>query len=116
MLSCINNNLSAYMATASEADKPKPWFVPQLDLATQLRQELDRRAAASLPRLQLSELADKLIQDWYTHSTLIDSLLRRVRCLEVELALSDSTVSSTEPKQHHYEWAKELLDKYKPAS
>lgn len=77
-----------------------PWLTTQPEPHTQLRQEQDRRAAAKLSRDELSILADKLIVDWYTHSTLIDSLLRRVRCLEVELALSkvQGTPTSSEIK------------------
>jgi len=77
-----------------------PWLTPQPEPHTQLRQEQDRRAAAKLSRDELSILADKLIVDWYTHSALIDSLLRRVRCLEVELALSkvQSTPTSSDTK------------------
>ena len=85
------------------------WLTPQLDLHTQLRQEQDRRAAARLSRDEIAILADKLIIDWYTHSKLIDNLLGRVRCLEVELALSSAPASpSTEPSAEHYRWAAEL--------
>lgn len=89
------------------------WLVPQLDLHTQLRQEQDRRAAAKLSRDELSIRIDKLITDWYTHTKLIDNLLGRVRCLEVELALAQSpptTANNTAPKDYHYEWAAELLN------
>lgn len=85
------------------------WLTPQLDLHTQLRQEQDRRAAARLSRDELAILIDKLILDWYTHSNLIDNLLGRVRCLEVELALSSAPPASTEPSDEHYRWAAELL-------
>lgn len=83
------------MSSHDSATPGTSWLTAQPEPHTQLRQEQDRRAAAKLSRDELSILADKLIVDWYTHSTLIDSLLRRVRCLEVEVALS--MVQSTQP-------------------
>ena len=84
------------------------WLTPNLDLHTQLRQEQDRRAAAHLSRDDLAVMTDKLIVDWYLHDNLINNLLRRVRCLEVELALSSAPASSTDPTAEHYRWAAEL--------
>lgn len=72
-----------------------PWLTAQPEPHTQLRQEQDRRAAAKLSRDELSILADKLIVDWYAHSTLIDGLLRRVRCLEVEVEVALSKVQDS---------------------
>jgi hypothetical protein len=85
------------------------WLIPQLDLQTQLRQEVDRRTAAHLSRDELAVLADKLIVDWYHHSELIDNLLGRVRRMEVDLALRDAKPSRPEPSEEHYKWAKQLF-------
>jgi hypothetical protein len=87
------------------------WLVPELSLQTQLRQEMDRRAAAHLSRDALAELADKLIVDWYRHAELIDALLGRVRCMEVEMALMSAPPARREPSPEHYEWARQLFPK-----
>lgn len=109
----LDLNAPTYTLQLMSNDYPKipdiSWLTPQLDLHTQLRQEQDRRAAARLSRDELAILIDKLILDWYTHSNLIDNLLGRVRCLEVELALSSAPPASTEPSEEHYRWAAELL-------
>ena len=84
-------------------------LVPQLGLQTQLRLELDRRAAAKRSRDELSVLVDKLLVDWYHHSTLLDTLLRRVCSMEVELALLKAEPGPTAPTEEHYEWAADLL-------
>ena len=93
----------------NDASEPMHWLVPQLDLQTQLRQEVDRRAAAHLSRDELAVLADKLIVDWYHHIELIDNLLGRVRRMEVDLALRDAKPSKPEPADEHYQWAKQLF-------
>lgn len=85
------------------------WLVPELSVSTQLRQEVDRRAAANLSRDELAILTDKLIVAWYMHNELINNLLGRIRHLEVDVALSTAQPSTPEPSQEHYEWAKELL-------
>ena len=87
------------------------WLVPQLDLQTQLRQEVDRRTAAHLSRDELAALTDKLIVDWYHQNKLIDNLLGRVRRMEVDLALRDAKPSTPEPADEHYEWARQLFPK-----
>lgn len=89
------------------------WLVPDLTLEVQLRRERDRRAAAHKSLDELAVIADKLIVDWYQHTTLIDNLLGRVRVLEVELALAqkpETNATSLAPKDYHYKWAAELLD------
>jgi hypothetical protein len=75
------------MANEEAALPSTHWLVPQLDLQTQLRLEVDRRTAAKLSRDELSVLVDKLIVDWYHRSALVDNLLGRIRSMEVELAL-----------------------------
>jgi len=66
-------------------------MVPTLSLETQLSRALDRRDAAHLCRDDLSILADGLIVQTYGQRALIDSLLGRVRQLEVELVLARDT-------------------------
>ncbi len=87
---------------------PDAWLSGELTLASQLHQEVDRRAAAQLSRDDLSILADRLIVEWYRHSAMLDSLLGKVRHLQVELALSRATPFPSEPTPEHYRWAKEL--------
>lgn len=85
------------------------WFIPELSLATQCSQELDRRQAVKLTHHELQALADKLICDWYIQRNLIDRCLGRVRHLEVELALANAAPFSR-PAACHHAWARELLD------
>jgi len=85
------------------------WLVPQLSLATQLEQELDRRKAAKLSHDELSILADTLICKWYHNQELINRLLRRVQQLEVKTALAECKPSKAEPSVEHYKWAQDLL-------
>lgn len=85
------------------------WLVPQLSLATQLEQELDRRKAAKLSHDELSILADTLICKWYLNQELISRLLRQVQHLQVKIALSDARPSNPEPSAEHYQWAQDLL-------
>jgi hypothetical protein len=85
------------------------WLVPQLSLATQLEQELDRRKAAKLSHHELSALADTLICKWYHNQELINRLLRRVQQLEVKTALAECKPSKAEPSVEHYKWAQDLL-------
>lgn len=94
---------------SSNEAEAQHWLVPELDLQTQLRQELDRRTAARLSRDELSELVDKLIVDWYHHNKLIDNLLGRVRRMEVDLVLRDAKPSTTEPADEYYEWVREMF-------
>jgi hypothetical protein len=70
------------------------WKLPDLSLETQLSRALDRRTAAHLCRDDLRILADRLIVQAYDQKVVIDSLLGRVRCLEVELVLADARPSS----------------------
>ena len=97
------------MASEDAAVPSMHWLVPQLDLQTQLRLELDRRTAAKLSRDELSTLIDKLIVDWYHRSALIDNLLGRIRSMEVELALLTAQPGPAAPTEEHYEWAADLL-------
>jgi hypothetical protein len=85
------------------------WFIPELSLATQCSQEIDRRRAVTLGHQELQELADRLIVDWYLQRNLIDRCLGRVRHLEVELALANAAPFSRSAACH-YEWAREVLD------
>jgi len=98
------------MASEDTSVPSAHWLIPQLDLQTQLRQEVDRRTAAHMSRDELAVLADKLIVDWYYRNQLVDNLLARVRHMEVELALSTAKPSTRTPSAAHYEWAKELLE------
>jgi hypothetical protein len=97
------------MASEDAAVPSMHWLVPQLDLQTQLRLELDRRTAAKLSRDELSVLVDKLIVDWYHRSALLDNLLGRIRSMEVEMALLMAKPSPAAPTEEHYEWAADLL-------
>lgn len=97
------------MDDTSDTTSPSAWFIPKLSVTTQLHQEIDRRAAARLSRDELASITDKLIQDWYHHTTLIDSLLGKVRSMEVKLALS-SAPRLEGPKEEHFTWAKQLLN------
>jgi len=84
------------------------WLVGELSLPSQLHQEMDRRAAAKLSRDELSILVDRLITEWYRHTTTIDALLGKVRHLQVELALSSGVQGIPPPSAEHYEMAKQL--------
>lgn len=90
------------------ADDNTAWLTGELSLPSQLHQETDRRAAAKLSRDELSILVDRLITDWYRHTTTIDALLGKVRHLQVEVALSSGVQGVPPPSPEHYEIAKEL--------
>jgi hypothetical protein len=62
-----------------------------------------------LCRDDLSILADNLIVQAYDQKALIDSLLGRVRCLEVELVLARDAKPAQPPSGNHRQWAKNLL-------
>lgn len=85
------------------------WRLPDLTLETQLSRALDRRTAAHLCRDDLSILADRLIVQAYDQKVLIDSLLGRVRCLEVELVLARDARPLQPPGDEHHQWAREVL-------
>lgn len=87
------------------------WLQPDLSLCSELLREADRRAIPKLERQDLEGLADRLLIDWYRQQALIDSCLRRVRSLEVQLALATNPQPLSAPKQHHRQWAAELLAK-----
>jgi hypothetical protein len=84
-------------------------MVPTLSLEKQLSRALDRRTAAHLCRDDLSILADGLIVQAYGQKALIDSLLGRVRCLEVELVLARDARPLQPPSDKHQRWAREVL-------
>jgi hypothetical protein len=84
-------------------------MVPTLSLETQLSRALDRRTAAHLCRDDLSILADGLIVRAYGQKALIDALLGRVRCLEVELVLARDAHPLQPPSDEHQRWAREVL-------
>lgn len=93
-------------------DDDMAWLTGELSLPSQLHQEMDRRAAAKLSRDELSILVDRLITDWYRHTTTIDALLGKVRHLQVEVALSSGVQGIPPPSPEHYELAKELGAKW----
>jgi hypothetical protein len=84
-------------------------MVPTLSLETQLSRALDRRAAAHLCRDDLSIVVDDLIMRAYGQRALIDSLLGRVRQLEVELVLARDAKPAQPPSDEHQQWAREVL-------
>ena len=84
-------------------------MVPTLSLETQLSRALDRRTAAHLCRDDLSIVVDGLIVQAYGQKALIDSLLGRVRQLEVELVLARDAKPAQPPSSNHRQWAKDLL-------
>jgi hypothetical protein len=85
------------------------WMVPTLSLETELSRALDRRTAAHLCRNDLSIVVDDLIMRAYGQKALIDSLLGRVRCLEVELVLARDARPLQPPSDEHQRWAREVL-------
>jgi len=85
------------------------WFDPELSLTHQLRQEMDRRAAAHLSRDELAVLVDKLILDWYKHDAAAGELLKRIVKLETEIALSKCAPSTPGPSPEHIQWAQDLM-------
>ena len=87
------------------------WVNPELSLAAQLHQEMDRRRAAHASRHELYELADKLLLDWYQHEAVISAAARHIASLEIKLALAESGPAKPEPEPHHMQWARELLGK-----
>ena len=76
-------------------------MVPTLSLEKQLSRALDRRTAAHLCRDDLRILADGLIVQAYGQKVLIDSLLGRVRQLEVELVLARDARPLQPPSDEH---------------
>ncbi len=84
-------------------------MVPTLSLETELSRALDRRTAAHLCRNDLSIVVDDLIMRAYGQKALIDSLLGRVRCLEVELVLARDARPLQLPSDEHQRWAREVL-------
>ena len=86
-------------------------MVPTLSLEKQLSRALDRRTAAHLCRDDLSIVVDGLIVQAYGQKALIDSLLGRVRCLEVELVLARDARPLQPPSDEHQQWAREVLQK-----
>jgi len=84
-------------------------MVPTLSLEKQLSRALDRRTAAHLCRNDLSIVVDGLIVEAYGQKALIDSLLGRVRCLEVELVLARDARPLQPPSDEHQQWASEML-------
>jgi hypothetical protein len=86
-------------------------MVPTLSLETQLSKALDRRTAAHLCRDDLRILADGLIVQAYGQKVLIDSLLGRVRQLEVELVLARDARPLQPPSDEHQRWARDVLQK-----
>lgn len=95
---------------ADPLDSCGRWFIPEPSLTAQLDREMDRRKAASLKRDELSELADKLIIDWYQHEAAVNLLLGRVRHLEVELALAKSKPTKREIDQSYIDMAKSIFN------
>lgn len=85
------------------------WLVPQLSLARQLSQEMDRRKVATLSRHDLFALSDKLICDWYKQTEIIQRLTKEVQQLQVKLALAEAEPFKAEPSPEHLQWARELL-------
>lgn len=85
------------------------WKIPELSLERQLSRALDRRNAAHLCRDQLNIVADGLICQAYDQQVLIDSLLGRVRQLEVELVLARDAQPWQPPGDHHHRWARDVL-------
>jgi len=84
-------------------------MVPTLSLETQLSRALDRRTAAHLCRDDLSIVVDELIVQTYDQKALIDSLLGRVRQLEVELVLARDARPLQPPSDKHQRWARDVL-------
>jgi hypothetical protein len=75
--------------------------------------ECDRRKAARLTHQELMILADDLILSWYQHRNVLDQALGRVRQLEVEVALAEAPAPPiSQPKAHHFEWARQLLSRH----
>jgi hypothetical protein len=84
-------------------------MVPKFSLERQLSRALDRRTAAHLCRDDLSVVVDGLIVQAYGQKALIDALLGRVRCLEVELVLARDARPLQPPSDEHQQWAREVL-------
>ena len=84
-------------------------MVPTLSLETQLSRALARRTAANLCRDDLSIVVDELIVQTYDQKALIDSLLGRVRQLEVELVLARDARPLQPPSNEHQRWAMDVL-------
>jgi hypothetical protein len=84
-------------------------MVPTLSLETQLSRALDRRTAAHLCRDDLSIVVDDLIMRAYGQKALIDALLGRVRCLEVDLVLARDARPLQPSSDEHQRWAREVL-------
>lgn len=85
------------------------WLNPEFSLELQLQQEMDRRKAAHLTHDELSQLADKLLIDWYRHELIIAEAAKHIIRLETQLALAQLKPSKPEPEPRHMQWARELL-------
>ena len=92
------------------ASTSNSWMVPTLSLETQLSRALDRRTAAHLCRDDLNIVVEDLIMRAYGQQALIDSLLGRVRCLEVELVLARDARPLQPPSDEHQQWARDVLE------
>lgn len=90
-------------------EAPSNWLDPSLSLCTELAQEQDRRAAAHMGHHQLQELTDHLIVQWYRQQVLLECCLKRVRVLEVQLALADAPPAKRGPSAEHLRMAREVL-------
>ena len=88
------------------ASTSNSWMVPTLSLETQLNRDPKRRDAAHSCRDELSILVDRLIVETYDQKVVIDSLLGRVRHLEVELVLARPLHP---PAPRPDQWAREVL-------
>ncbi len=95
------------------ASTSNSWMVPTLSLETQLSRAVDRRNAAHLCRDDLSIVVDGLIVQAYAQRALIDSLLGRVRQLEVELVLAQEAGPLQPPSDEHHRWAMDVLHELK---
>ena len=82
-----------------------------LSIAKELSREVDRRAAARMSHHELQILADKLICDWYTNQSMIESAFGRIGELQVQLALATAKPAPREPEARHFQWARDLLGK-----
>jgi hypothetical protein len=91
-------------------DSQPSWYTPELSLATQCQQEIDRRRAVQLDQQDLQMLTDKLICDWYVQRELINRCLARIRSMEVQIALATAPPSKREPSQCHFQWARQIMN------
>lgn len=85
-------------------------MLPDLSLAAEAQQELDRRRAARMTRDELATLADDLIVAWHQQCSVIQQATREIAGLQCQLALADCPQpGTTEPAPRHFQWARELL-------